>query len=157
MTDKILIIYGSTTGMTEMATEEVKSGLMMGTVPENNIVVKNVLDAKISDLNEFQYILFGSSTWDFGCLQYDFDVFHDELKEFDMNGKMVGVFGTGDKSYGETYCKALEIISSTVKNQGGKIIIDNLDINSDFSDEGLERVREWGKKFAEIVKTRNEK
>lgn len=145
MSKKVLIIYGSTTGMTEMSSEEVENGLLISGISE--IERKNVIDASISDLNDYEYIVLGSSTWDFGCLQYDFESFHEELKKQDLKGKSFAVFGTGDKSYGETYCLALKIIEETVRKQGGNIIISNLDIEHDLTDDRLEMIRNWGKEL----------
>lgn len=149
MTKKVLIIYGSTTGNTEMCSEYVEKGLREAGI--DNITRKNVLDSNIQDLSDFEYVLLGCSTWDLGALQYDFEGFHQELEKSDLKGKKFGVFGCGDLAYEDTFCAAVGTISKTIKKQGGELIIENLPINSDFTDEKLNEIKDWGKKFGESI------
>ncbi|MBD3362221.1 flavodoxin [Candidatus Dojkabacteria bacterium] len=150
MEKKVLIIYGSTTGNTQMCSQYVKEGLEEAGI--SNITVKNVLDAQIKDLDEYEYIIFGCSTWDLGALQYDFEPFHEELSDYDLATKKVAVFGCGDEAYEDSYCAAIHTIEDTIKKQGGHIIYKNLPINSDFTDEKLEEIKDWGKKIGEQIK-----
>ncbi|MBP9758205.1 flavodoxin family protein [Candidatus Dojkabacteria bacterium] len=142
---KILIIYGSTTGMTELVAFEIEK-----TLKENKVEValKNVLEANINDLADFDNVLFGVSTWDFGCLQYDFEPFHVALKTYDLTGKKFSVFGTGDKSYGDSYCEAVRIVKQTCLDQGGDLLIERLEVECDLTDDRLEEVRNWAKEIA---------
>jgi flavodoxin I len=149
MSKQVLIIYGSTTGMTEMSAKEVLEGMRQGGLVD--VESKNVLDTNVKDLYKFNYLVFGCSTWDYGSLQYDFDPFHEEMKDYDFTGKKVAIFGCGDKSYGDTYCLALKIIQNTVEEQGGEIIVENLDIDSDLNDENINRIRNWGEGLAQII------
>jgi flavodoxin I len=142
---KLLIIYGSTTGMTELVALEVEKTLIAESV---EVELKNVLDSNITDLEPYEYILFGVSTWDFGALQYDFEVFHEQLKDFDMTGKKFSVFGTGDKSYGESYCEAVRIVKKTCLDRNGELLIERLEIECDLTDDRLQIVRDWAKQVA---------
>lgn len=148
MNKKALIIYGSTTGLTEICSEEVENGLKEAGV---EVERKNVIDANIGDLDNYEYIILGSSTWDYGCLQYDFEDFHSVMSEVDLSGKKFTIFGTGDKSYGETYCLALKTLSDTVEKQGGNLFYKNLDIESDLTDERLQMVKDWGQEIGKNI------
>lgn len=151
MQEEVIIIFGSTTGMTEMSAKEVAEGLRLSGI--NKIVIKNVLDVSIKDLDKYEFIVFGCSTWDYGALQYDFDPFHEEMKEYDFTGKKIAVFGCGDKSYGDTYCLALKIIQNTVEEQDGEILVPNLDIDSDLNPDNIQMIRDWAQNLGNRIKS----
>lgn len=142
---RILIIYGSTTGMTELVAKEVEKTLIECGV---DVELKNVLDSTVMDLENYEYILFGVSTWDFGQLQYDFEPFNEQLKTTNLAGKKFSVFGTGDKAYGESYCEAVRIVKQTCLDQQGELFIERLEIECDLTDERLEEARSWAKEIA---------
>lgn len=148
MAKKVLVIYGSTTGMNETASEYVEEGLIEAGC---EVERKNVIDAEISDLDDYEFILLGSSTWDDGQLQYDMDPFHDDLLEKDLSGKKFAVFGTGDPSYGEDFGKATMILAGTIESQGGELLLGAYKIEHDLSDERLAEVKEWGKKVGGMI------
>lgn len=151
--NKVLIIYGSTTGLTEMSSMEVEKGIREGGI--GDITHKNVLDTEISDLDIFEYIVLGCSTWDYGCLQYDFEPFNDAMKEYDFKGKKVAIFGTGDKSYGDSYCEAIRILGKTVTDNGAEKFVRDLDIECDLTEERIEMIKAWGKELATIIQNSN--
>merc|ERR1712151_27120 len=51
------------------------------------------------------------------------DDYLDELKELDLSGKPVAVFGCGDSvGYGDNFCDAIEEMYSTFEAAGAKMI-----------------------------------
>ncbi|MCA9385833.1 flavodoxin domain-containing protein [Candidatus Dojkabacteria bacterium] len=141
---KVFLVYGSTTGLTEICAEHVKDGLIESGV---DVIMQNVLDTTADELDDYEYIVLGCSTWDYGCLQYDFEPFHEDMKLKDLTGKKFAVFGTGDKAYGETYCEALRTLTNTVEACGGTCSIEAKDIESDLREEQLQATKDWAKKF----------
>ena len=98
------IFYGSTTGNTEAAAQDIAAAL--GTE-----AVFNVGEVDAASVADYDTLLLGSSTWGAGDLQDDWYDFLDALKEQDLNGKKVGLFGCGDSDgYGDTFCGALRQI-----------------------------------------------
>ena len=83
------IFYGSTTGATEGVAEAIASRL--GTTN-----VFNVGNTKVDEVDKYDVLLLGSSTWGIGELQDDWGVFLDKLKGKNLSGKMVAIFGCGD-------------------------------------------------------------
>lgn len=81
---KAILIYGSTTGNTEELSEHVASGLKQAGV---DVTVENVIDANIEELNDYDAIVFGCSTWGIGELQDDFLDFNDEIEKISLDGK----------------------------------------------------------------------
>lgn len=108
------IFYGSTTGNTENAANEIAS--VLGVDSAN---VFNVGQASADDVDAFDTLLLGSSTWGSGDLQDDWYDFLDALKEKDLSGKKVGLFGCGDSaSYPDTFCGALNDIYEALQGTG---------------------------------------
>ena len=98
------IFYGSTTGNTEAAAQDIAAAL-------GTDAVFNVGEVDAASVADYDTLLLGSSTWGAGDLQDDWYDFLDALKAQDLNGKKVGLFGCGDSDgYGDTFCGALRQI-----------------------------------------------
>ena len=68
-------------------------------------------------------MLLGTSTWGNGELQDDWYDACATLKNIDLSGKTVALFGVGDSSsYSCTFCGALGALYEAVKNTGAKIV-----------------------------------
>merc|ERR1719361_2852199 len=79
------------------------------------------------DLAGYDGLIVGAPTWNTGADEYRsgtaWDDYLDEVKELDLGGKPVAVFGCGDsQGYGENFCDAIEEIYSTFKVAGAKMI-----------------------------------
>lgn len=110
----IAVIYGSTLGDTKRVADMIGSEL--------GVEVHSLADG-FPNLDGYNTILFGSSTWGWGELQDDWNAAIDTVKGLDLNGKKVGVFGTGDQyAYPETYCDALGIIGEACIEAGASLI-----------------------------------
>jgi flavodoxin short chain len=135
-----LIIYGSTTGNTENAAEEIERTLKV-----NNIetTLMNVSDATPDDLQkDFDLFLLGSSTWgdDEIELQEDFTPFYESMgSALSLDGKKYAIFGCGDSSY-EYFCGAVDAIQDRVRELGADLIADPLKIDGE-PDAG--EIRDW--------------
>lgn len=113
---KTVIIYGSTTGNAAMAAETIAAKLGGGDI-------KEVAKASKNDLENYENLILGSSTWGDGELQDDWYSFLPTLKSANLNGKTVAVFGVGDQfSYSSTYVNAMGELYDAAKAAGAKII-----------------------------------
>ncbi len=110
----VAIVYGSSTGNTQEVAENI--GEKLG--------IDNVLDvANVSadDLNGYDKLILGSSTWGDGEFQDDWDAF--EWGDVDLSGKTVALFGLGDQeSYSDAYCDAMALLYEQVKEKGANIV-----------------------------------
>ncbi len=108
------IFFGSTTGNTESVAADIAAALG---VAETD--VHNVGSAQADETDAYDTLLLGSSTWGCGDLQDDWYDFLDALKERDLSGKRVALFGCGDSSsYGDTFCGALGQIYDALQGTG---------------------------------------
>lgn len=112
---RIGIFYGSTSGNTKQIAESIKSNLKQDLVD-----IYNVTDATIEDVEKYDNIILGSSTWGTGILQKDFDYFlHNTLKKANLEGKKIAIFGTGDSAeYPESFADSIGIIFEELEGKG---------------------------------------
>lgn len=114
---RVGIYYGSTTGNTKDAANQIKEKFEGADIYD----VGNLKDA--STMQNYDLLIFGSSTWGEGDLQDDWDSFLKKLNDIDMNGKKVAFFGLGDQDgYGHEYISSLKQIYDKAKKQGATTI-----------------------------------
>ncbi len=145
---KTIIIYGSTTGNTEIISEEIKKGLEKG---GKDVTIKNVINADINELSNYDLILLGCSTWGLGELQDDFQPFYGEMAVEHFKGKNVAVFGTGDSDmYPDTFCEAVKILEDKLKECEAEIIADSFAVDGD-TENFQDAAEAWGLKLAKMI------
>ena len=114
---KIGIFYGSSTDTTSEIAQRIAKALNA----EANVF--NVADASASDVAEYEFLLFGSSTWGLGDLQDDWEGFLPELAKQDLSGKTVALFGCGDAdSYPDSFCEAIAQIKEALSDSGCRFV-----------------------------------
>ncbi len=109
------IFYGSSTGNTKKIAENIKSSLEPGLVD-----IYDVKYVKKEDVERYENIILGSSTWGEGILQPDFERFlYDVLKFSNLKGKKIAIFGTGDSSiYPNSFADSIGIIFEALEGKG---------------------------------------
>lgn len=113
---KTLVIYGSTTGNCEDYATQIAQKLGVSDV-------KNVTDVDAAELADYDNLLLGTSTWGSGELQDDWYDGVEMLKDADLNGKTIALFGCGDATdYSDTFCGGMSAIYDAVKDKGAEII-----------------------------------
>lgn len=115
---KIGLFYGSTTCYTEIAAEKIQS-----TFGDGTIELFNIKDTPLTHSIEFDILIFGISTWDYGELQEDWESHWEEIGELDLSDRIVALYGMGDQiGYSEWFQDALGMLHQQVVNQGGFVI-----------------------------------
>ena len=113
---KTAIFYGSTEGNTETVAFKLKDLL-------GDVDVFNVDAASADDIQKYDSVIFGASTWEIGELQEDWEGFIDVLDDVDFSGKTVAFFGCGDADgYPDTFVDALGIIYNKIKDSGATFV-----------------------------------
>ncbi len=117
---KIGLFYGSNEGNTAIAADLIKQEF--DKYEAGVVQVHNIADASIEDIMQWEYILFGISTWDIGQLQDDWSAFLPHMDDLDLRGKKVAIFGLGDQyGYPDTYIDAAGVIADKVLERGGDL------------------------------------
>ncbi len=111
---KIGIIYGSTTGTCESLASQLAESL--GVTTNDVYSADKLTDALIAS---YDVLILGTSTWGDGELQDDWYDGIKVLKNADLNGKTIALFGCGDsESYCDTFCDGMGILYEDLKDSG---------------------------------------
>ena len=110
------IFFASSTGNSEEIASKISLEL-------NKIEVFDLAGTKIEKVNEYDKLIFGSSTWGDGELNDDWeDVWSDFIK-LDLSNKTVALFGLGDQeSYSDEFCSAMGTIYEHIAKSGANIV-----------------------------------
>merc|ERR1712241_1441116 len=113
------LLYASQTGNTETVAGYIGEAA--------GVEAEDVGDYGAEDLAEFDGIIVGWPTWNTGADENRsgtaWDDLIDEIKDVDLSGKSVAVFGCGDSgSYGENFCDGIEELHSTFEAAGAKLV-----------------------------------
>ena len=116
--NKIGVFYGSTTGTTEDVARRIAEKL---NVPSAHIFEVSKLTEAL--VNEYDVLVLGSSTWGAGEMQDDWYDGIKVIKNADLSGKTVALFGCGDsESYPDTFVGGMAEIYNAVKKAGANVI-----------------------------------
>ena len=115
---KIGLFYGSTTCYTEMAAEKIRA--LIG--PEL-VDLHNIKDVPLVRMQEYDILILGISTWDFGELQEDWESRWEDIKDVHLEGRIIALFGLGDQlGYGEWYQDALGLLHDQLVPKGVRLV-----------------------------------
>lgn len=113
---KTVIIYGSSTGTCQNIAENIATKLGV-----NDIL--DVAKVTASQISAYDNLILGTSTWGAGEMQDDWYDGIKELKNANLNGKTVALFGCGDsQSYSDTFCDGMGEIYRELQSSGCNII-----------------------------------
>lgn len=116
--EKIGLFYGSDTGYTEAVAKEI-----VALIGRENIDCHDIADTSKSTIQQYEFLIFGLSTWHDGELQSDWDDFLKKFKKIDFTGKTVALFGLGDQlGYSEYFIDGVGILGEVVFRNGGDIV-----------------------------------
>lgn len=106
---KTAIFFGSTTGTTEMIAQKV--GELLGA----EVYSANEIDK----VEEYDFVIFATSTWGMGDLQDEWYDALEKLKTKNLSGKKVGLIGIGDQEgFGDTFVDGIGTIYEEIKDMG---------------------------------------
>ncbi|MBD1559385.1 flavodoxin FldB [Vibrio sp. S9_S30] len=115
---KIGLFYGSTTFYTEMAAEKIRAF-----IGEDLVDMFNVKDTPLSLMNDYDLLVLGISTWDFGEIQEDWSAVWEHIDGVSLKGKYVALFGLGDQEgYGEWFLDAMGLLHDELTKTGAQFI-----------------------------------
>lgn len=117
---KIGLYYGSNEGNTAVASDIVKEEFEK--YEQDIVEIHNIADASLSEIEEWEYLIFGISTWDIGQLQDDWAAFLPHMDDLNLSGKKVAIFGLGDQyGYPDTFIDAAGVLADKVMQRGGEL------------------------------------
>ena len=118
---KIGLFYGSNTGSTEMDAELIKK--KFEELKPDSVDLFNIGEVEVKKMEEYEFLIVGSPTWNIGELQDDWELKFSELDDLNMEGKMIAMFGVGDQfGYPDNYVDAIGIIGKKLAERGAELI-----------------------------------
>ena len=111
---KVGIFYGSTTCYTEMAAEKIKVLLESDPRLVNiaSVSLHNIKQQPLSLAIDYELLIFGISTWDFGELQEDWEANWQQVSQLPLQNQVIAIYGMGDQiGYTEWFVDALGMLS----------------------------------------------
>jgi flavodoxin I len=120
---KIGLFYGPLGGSTERVAKKVADAL-----GNENVDLIPVKDAKASDVEKYENVIFGISTigketWESDKSANDWDIFLPELEKINYNNKKIAMFGLGDQiTYDLHFVDALGTVAEIILPKGAEII-----------------------------------
>jgi flavodoxin I len=149
----ILVAYGSLTGNTQMVAERITDHCKS---QGHSVTLQNIGELTPDDLLKYEVLVLGSSTWDDGQLQMDAQAFFEQCSQpkMDLSTTVFTVFGCGDSSYNETFCRAVDTLTGLLKESGSKQLIPELKVDG-FPEmpENIAAIEQWSKQLTDSVKT----
>lgn len=115
---KIGLFYGSSTCYTEIAAEKIQAN-----IGADIIDIFNIKSEPLCTINDYDIIILGISTWDYGELQEDWAAIWDQLDSINLKNKIIALYGLGDQQgYGEWFLDALGLLHNQLIAQAPKFI-----------------------------------
>jgi len=117
------VFFGSDDGNTERVAGLIQQRLQ--SILERHaqtVDLHDIADVTQLDFYNYQHIILGIPTWDFGQIQSDWEEFWDDIEAVDFTGKTVALFGLGDQfGYGDYFLDAMGMLHDVVVANGAKI------------------------------------
>ena len=118
MSKPIGLFYGSTTGNTEDIAEKIAAEIGHERVKLHDIAAEGTIN-----MQDYQYLIVGIPTWDFGELQEDWSDVWAELDGLDLEGINCALFGLGDQiGYGDWFLDAMGALHDKLVSRGARML-----------------------------------
>jgi flavodoxin I len=142
-----LMVYASMTGNTEELAEWIAEGIRK---VGGSVEIKDILEADVTDLHNYDGILLGAYTWGDGELPDEFLDFYDEMDQIKIAGKKAAAFGSCDSSY-EQRGGAVDFLIAKLKELGADVVQDGLKIDLAPNDAEKQQCIKFGQSFMEHI------
>lgn len=115
---KVGLFFGSDEGNTESVAYRIQARL-----GDDVVDVFDIADVTQLEFADYDKIILGIPTWDFGQIQSDWEEFWDDMGQVALSGKTIALFGLGDQfGYGDYFLDAMGMLHDLIVPNGAKII-----------------------------------
>lgn len=114
----LAIFYGSTTCYTEMVAEKLLALLQADPrFGDYQLSLHNIKHTPIATMAQYDVLILGISTWDFGELQEDWESQWQDIQQVQLDGKIVAIFGLGDQlGYTDWFVDAIGMLDQAISH-----------------------------------------
>lgn len=141
----VKIVYASMTGNTEEISEILES-----TIEEAGFEVEReeCSEVDVDFFDDADACVIATYTYGDGELPFEFEDFFDELEDKDLSGKIFGVVGSGDKEYGDLYCKSAYDFVEVFEKTGAEKAAVTVEIENNAEEEDIEALKNFVQELA---------
>ncbi|WP_249870282.1 flavodoxin domain-containing protein [Oceanobacillus saliphilus] len=147
--NKVLILYASTTGNTEMMADAMVSYLENRS---DEVVSKSfefdTIDVK--ELLEYDLVLIGTHSGDDGQIPFEAEHFYDELDDVNLTGRLMGVFGSGETFY-DVFCESIELMGDRLEQLGVTLVPHRLKVELEPDKKDIERCEAFAEQALRMI------
>ena len=133
----VKIVYASMTGNTEEISEILEEQFQEAGV---EVEREECSEVDVDFFDDADACIIATYTYGDGELPFEFEDFFDELTEKDLAGKPFGVVGSGDREYGEFFCKSAHDFA--------KKVAETVEIENNAEEEDIEMLKTFVKSVA---------
>ncbi|AXI10063.1 flavodoxin [Oceanobacillus sp. 143] len=147
---KILLLYASATGNTELMAKAMANHLRNN---NNHDVVVKMFDydeIEVKELENYDGILFGVYTWVGGDLPFEVEDFYDQLDGVNIKRKPFAVFGSADSFYDE-FGTALDLMYERFEKLGAVMVPEKLVVDLEPSQEDIKKSEQLSEKLLRLI------
>ncbi|HIF9220835.1 TPA: flavodoxin FldA [Photobacterium damselae] len=109
------IFFGSDSGQTEAVANLIANKL--------NLTVQDIQDCDDTSFDDYDLLILGTPTVNYGEMQPDWDYFVPTLEDMDLAGKKVALFGLGDQvDYPDSFQDAMGDLAELIEQAGGELV-----------------------------------
>ncbi len=146
---KVLILYISATGNTEMIAEAI-AGYLEYKNHEVKIKTFDFDPIDVEELLDYDLVLIGTHSNDDGEIPFEAEDFYDELDEVDLKGHLFGVFGSGDTAY-DAFCLSVDLMGDKLEYLGAKLVPERLKIDLTPTNEDIKRCDSFAEAAMQMI------
>lgn len=118
MSNTIGLFFGTTTGNTEDV-----AVLIAGQLGAFDVDQHDIAEEGLEAVGNYNHMILGIPTWDFGELQEDWDDLWSELDAIDFSGRTCALFGLGDQiGYAEWFMDAMGLLHDKLQQRGARMV-----------------------------------
>ena len=112
------LFFGSSTCYTQIAAEQIAAALT-----DFRVEIHDIAYTSLRTANQYQFLILGIPTWDYGELQEDWERVWPDLAEVNWSSKVVALYGLGDQDgYPEWFQDALGYLWKRVTQLGATTV-----------------------------------
>ncbi len=141
---KILLVYATNSAGTFVVADIINNIL----AKDFSVNMLNASETGLNDADNYDVIILGSPTWDYGGRD---GMPHEMMMELlnkwqhkSLAQKQFAVFGCGDKMFVE-FCAAVDYMEKFIDSAGGRLLLPSLRLNNFFFelDNNTELAKKW--------------
>lgn len=145
------IVYASMTGNTEQCMDIVEEALESLDV---DVIVEESSFADPFDFEEDDICIVGTYTWGpDGNLPDEIIDFYEELEEVDLDGKVFGVFGSGDTFYEGKFCQSAVDFDNQFEKTGAARGAECVKVKLDPEEDDISQLEQFAQALYEAARS----